>query len=134
MPDDDSKGPRLSRREKYQAYKFPYDEPPEPDNYEYLLKWAFDAGLAMSGGMGAAPITSQELACFSQGRRLYLSGWEFERILEISRTYVNGTNKYKDKTCTPPYESEEVKAQKAEHQRFVAERKAKREQVKRGKK
>jgi hypothetical protein len=51
---------------------------------------ADEIGLAESGGMGAAPISSQEVKAWCDMMGETLSPWEFRMVRAMSRAYCNG--------------------------------------------
>lgn len=54
----------------------------------YLWGWLMDAGPSQSGGMGPVPLSSSELAAWSQAAGVDLQPWEFGALRAASRAYV----------------------------------------------
>ena len=49
--------------------------------------------MASQGGMGLSAITWQELAAFNECGGLELNGWEFSRLMDMSRKYCSWNSK-----------------------------------------
>lgn len=133
MPDDDSKskGPRVSRREKLEGFKYPYDEPPEPDSHEYLVAWWLKSGMVTNNGMGLSGLSNQELLAFNERSGYQMTAWELDQIFNMSRVYAAGiSGKYKDKTCKAPYKSAETRQAEQERQEAYLAHKKRREERK----
>ncbi|SFI31500.1 hypothetical protein [Nitrosomonas sp. Nm34] len=77
---------RIDRLRKYGIA----DLLPPLNEIEYLANHWRNAGYVMAGGMGPAPLTSQELIAWQQGSGVELNPWEFYTILGMSRKYIAG--------------------------------------------
>ena len=68
----------------------------------HLITVLVGAGMCLSGGMAAAPVTATELTAWCNGAGRTLAPWEFSAVLAASRAYV--TQIHSD-DATPPYGS-----------------------------
>ena len=64
------------------------DMPPVHPCAMPLIGWLFDAGPAMPGAAGAAPLTAQELQAWQHGQCLRLTPWQERTLRRLSRAYV----------------------------------------------
>jgi hypothetical protein len=62
-----------------------------------------EAGLVMSNGMGANPLTWQEIESWLRVTELELSVWEKLTIREMSEAYCTELAKSTDKHAAPPF-------------------------------
>lgn len=69
----------------------------------YLAAYWQDLGLVSSGGMGAAVLTSVEIAAWKEGLAIDLSPWEFSALREMSRAYLTQARESEKEECPPPY-------------------------------
>lgn len=106
---DKSKAPSVSRLQRLKdQVSDGWYEPDMPDvRCSYLLNWLFEIGPVLSGGMGAAPISNEELLAWQQNIRIRLSSWEARTILRLSRDYLNESQKAEKRDCPQPWSSEE---------------------------
>jgi hypothetical protein len=63
--------------------------PPVPDACGYLVDHLFEVGPAMPGGMGAAPISWQELQAWQHQCGVPLLPWEASLLRRLSQAYLN---------------------------------------------
>ena len=110
--DDDR--PRLSRREQYERGAEPYDEPPPPDHYDYLLSWWADAGMVSSNGMGTVPLSRLEIKQYSDDECIAMRPWERSHLVKLSRRYCWAQNHFKQAGIPAPYISDETIQEKQE--------------------
>jgi len=66
----------------------------------HLVSVLIGAGMCLSGGMAAAPITATELTAWCNGAGRTLAPWEFTAVLAASRAYVSQTH---SEDGLPPY-------------------------------
>lgn len=66
----------------------------------HLVSALQGAGMCLSGGMSAAPLTATELTAWCAGAGRTLAPWEFAAVLAASRAYV--TQLHSD-DAAPPY-------------------------------
>lgn len=76
---------------------------PEVGDAEYLIGYWRSVGLAMSGALGSGPITSTELFAWQSGQGVELTPFEFDVILEMSRSYLSLMQAGSKPECPPPY-------------------------------
>lgn len=76
---------------------------PELDGAGYLVALFQEAGLCMSNGMGAVPLTWQEIESWLRTTELRLTVWEKMSIREMSEAYVAELGKSTNKYCAAPF-------------------------------
>jgi len=76
---------------------------PPVGDAEYLLEYWRAVGMAISNGMGTAPITATELTHWANAQGLELAPWEFAALLEMSRTYLGAMQQGENPNSLPPY-------------------------------
>lgn len=76
---------------------------PNPGPAGYLIEYWKEVGCAQMGGMALAPFASEELLAWQNGMHIALGPWEFQTLLEISRTYVGFLRVAESVACPPPY-------------------------------
>lgn len=109
--DDKSDRPLLSRLEKLKADKgenYAPDMPPV-DGGEYLLGYLFEVGPTLAAGMGAGPITQQELRAWQLNLGLTLGPWEVRCLRRLSIEYLNQSHKSEKRDCPAPWKADDVK-------------------------
>ncbi len=75
---------------------------PIPDSPELVALLA-RVGPSMQSGNGPVPITAQELAAWTKGTGVDLSGWEFETLLDMSHAYTMELIAAADPTRAAPW-------------------------------
>lgn len=82
---------------------------PELDGAGYLVALLQEAGLIMSNGMGAIPLTWQEIESWLRVTELQLTVWEKLTIREMSEAYAaelaSATDKHRPQPYTAPVEA-----------------------------
>lgn len=76
---------------------------PEVGAGDYLIEILFDIGPVCSNGMGAVPISEQEIAAWQFNRQTRLKAWECQYLRELSREYASMLHSGTDMHCPPPY-------------------------------
>jgi len=85
---------------------------PEIDEAGYLISLLQEAGLMSSAGMGALPLSWQEIEAWLRTTERDISIWERLMIRELSEVYVGELNQASAKDRAAPYthvEEDEVK-------------------------
>lgn len=79
---------------------------PDISEFEYIALLWNEVGMIGRGGMSAAPLTWQEVAAFSQFKKL--NDFEASMIIEMSRSFINGVG-MDDLSDPAPYKTEMTK-------------------------
>jgi len=101
--------PEGSKKSRLTAFKNSADDDstflqfPEIEGAGYLVALFREAGLAMSNGMGAVPLTWQELDAWLRTTELSLTVWEKLTIREMSEAYASELISSTDKHAAAPY-------------------------------
>lgn len=69
----------------------------------YLVRAFIQSGMSMSNGMGASPITWQELSALREV--IELDNWEALQIMQMSKSYCSMLHKAEER-IPPPYSRE----------------------------
>lgn len=77
---------------------------PEVDHAAYLLGHLFEVGPLLSGGMGPAPLSAQELLAWQQLRAITLSPWESATLMQLSRSYLSELQQASDPKRPAPWQ------------------------------
>lgn len=103
----------------------------------HLVELWHNSGMYSNGGMGAAPLTWQELNSYCSLLSIELTEWEAAQIMTMSRSYVSWLRKGEDPMMPAPYTreetEEEIEARRAEVARQFAEIKAARREARKKK-
>jgi len=76
---------------------------PDVGEAEYVLRYWFDLGAVETGGMSAAPLSSQEIEAWQRGMGIELNAWEFSILQMLSRQYISQLLESEKPDCPPPY-------------------------------
>ena len=76
---------------------------PQVGDAEYIIEYWRSVGVAMSTGMGSAPISATELSNWAHGQGIELAPFEFTAVLEMSRSYLGSMQQGEQPNCPPPY-------------------------------
>lgn len=102
-----SEGSKKSRLSTYQEQSGDDDSVflqfPDLNGAGYMVALLREAGLNMSNGMGAVPLSWQEIEAWLRATELELSIWEKLTIREMSEVYVTEMVKSTGKHCVAPY-------------------------------
>lgn len=82
---------------------------PPLSGHDYLIGYLFDAGPAMSGGMGNAQLSHGEIRAWQDNTGIELTPWEARTLRTLSGEYLASAQDAEDAQCKPPY-SESVDA------------------------
>ena len=101
-----SKEPRQSRLERMRAERKDADYVPDmpPVEAEYLLAILFEIGPTMAAGMGAGPITHEELRAWQENTGIELQPWQVRTLRRLSCDYLVESNKAEKADCPAPWQ------------------------------
>lgn len=103
--------PQLSRFEQMKRDGITPPMPPNPA--PHIIGWLTEIGLVSAGGMGASPLTWQEIVAWQVATGVALPGWVSRLIRRLSVAYVAMSRKAEDESCPPPWRAP-VTAREAE--------------------
>lgn len=86
--------------------------PPNPA--EYLTRWLFDIGPAVSGGMGMAALGWRDLADWQSITGVELLPWEARLIRELSHAFVAQNHASRKRDCPSPYSGDADEPRRAD--------------------
>lgn len=101
--------PEGSKKSRLVAFKETSDDEstflqfPELDGAEYMVALFREAGTVLSNGMGAIPLTWQEITAWLDATELELSVWEKLTIREMSEAYAAELQAATAKHAVAPY-------------------------------
>lgn len=102
--------PEGSKQSRLVDFKGPDGETtlqfPELEEAAYLVALLQEAGLMSSTGMGAVPLSWQEIDAWLRTTELSLTVWEKLMIKEMSEVYVSDLHKSTAKLAVAPYAPE----------------------------
>lgn len=75
--------------------------PPNPA--PHIFDWLIEIGLTEAAGMGAAPISSRELAAWQENTCVRLEPWVARLIRKLSSAYLTEGRRAEAETCPPPW-------------------------------
>lgn len=81
-----------------------------PCEADYLVRWLFDVGPAMSGGMGPSVLTHSELLAWQSNTGIELTAWETKVLRGLSMDFLSMSDSAKSPSCPPPWTPEPVEA------------------------
>lgn len=79
----------------------------------YLLGYFWEVGPAMSGGMGAAPLTHTEILSWSALVGVVLQPWEARALRRLSIEYVNESQNATKRGAPAPWAEDADQVEKA---------------------
>jgi len=76
-----------------------------PPIYEadYVVSYWHSVGMATQNGMGSSPISATELMNWSNAQGIELTPFEFNAVIEMSRSYLSSLQQGERPDCPPPY-------------------------------
>ena len=83
------------KRNRFEQYgkNHPYTCTPKIKGFEYLASAFQELGMAGNGGMSINPTSWQEIESYIRLTGSWLSSWDAQMLMEMSRAYVNWRNK-----------------------------------------
>ena len=79
-----------------------------PCDAGYLVKYLFDVGPAAFGGMGAGPLSHQEIDAWQRNTGIELTPWEARMLRTLSKVYLSMAEDGKSPSCPPPWTPEPI--------------------------
>ena len=79
----------------------------------YLAGYLFEIGPTMPGGMGAAPITNQEIESWQRLARITLAPWEARFLRRLSRDYIGESHKAEKRGAEAPWSAGDERIDRA---------------------
>lgn len=79
-----------------------------------MISLLFDAGPAMYGGMGDAPLTHSEINAYKTNTKTELTAWEARTLRRLSSVYLSESSKAQEPDCPEPFQPEPDPISKAE--------------------
>jgi hypothetical protein len=106
VPKAQSENPlsRLEALRKRHGDNYSPDMPPLEAG-EYLVNYLFEIGPVMAAGMGAGPITNQELSAWQRNTGIELRSWEARFICRLSSEYLGESRRAQAANAPAPWES-----------------------------
>ena len=95
-----------------------------PEADAYAVNCWHSLGLNSNYGMGAFPLTWQEVESFSSSQALRLSQWESEQLIMMSREYCSWVNKSKERHYQSPWNHKDYDALTANRARVIKQAQA----------
>ncbi len=108
---DKSKEPPLTRMECMRRDHGDEDWHPEMPPIEvggYLIGYLFEVGPTMAGGMGAAPISHQEIESWQHLSGIALRPWESRFLRRLSNDYIVESHRAAKRGTLAPWQSGEI--------------------------
>lgn len=87
---------------------------PELSGGAYLVEHLWDVGPVLSGGMGAVPLTHEELRAWQSNTGIELQPWEARLLKNLSQDYLAESHRAEKSDCPPPYQPEQMLQQNRE--------------------
>jgi hypothetical protein len=84
-----------------------------PNDAPYLLEYFWEVGPALSGGMGDAPLTFQEIQSYQDQIGIELQPWEVRLLRRLSGEYLAESQKATKLNYPAPWKPEENTVDKA---------------------
>jgi len=84
-----------------------YRELPEIEDAEYIVSAFHGCGMVSSNGMGLSAISWLELSAYCSMTINYLTGWESETVIDMSRAYASNYRKAEDPLMIAPFTVDE---------------------------
>lgn len=101
----------MSRLEQIRIDRKDQDYEPEMPGIEgggYLLGYLWELGPTMAAGMGAGPITHEEMRAWQSNTGIALQPWEARMLRRLSIDYLAQSHKAEKADCPAPWQSVEV--------------------------
>jgi hypothetical protein len=98
---EEAAAPKLSRIAELKRKKIDPQMPPNPA--PHITDWLIEMGLVEAAGMGAAPISSCELAAWQGNTCVRLEPWEARLIRKLSKAYLDEGRAAESENCPPPW-------------------------------
>ncbi|WP_241216764.1 hypothetical protein [Sphingomonas koreensis] len=93
--------PKLSRLARMKKDGVAPPMPPNPA--PHIIDWLTEIGLVGGGGMGAIPVSWQEIVAWQSASGVRLEPWVARLIHRLSTAYVAFSRKAEEENCPPPW-------------------------------
>lgn len=97
----ESDAPRHSRIDALKRKKIDPQMPPNPA--PHIITWLIEIGLSEAAGMGAAPLSSREIAAWQDNTCIRLEPWVARLLRKLSAAYLAEGRRAEAETCPPPW-------------------------------
>lgn len=84
-------------------------EMPPVEGGGYLLGYLWEIGPTIAAGMGAGPITHQELRAWQDNTGVVLQPWEARFLRRLSLEYLSAAHKAEKGHCPAPWQLPDAK-------------------------
>jgi hypothetical protein len=92
-------------RRDYENEEYEPEMPPV-EACAHILRYLWEVGPVLAGGMAPAPITQQEIRSWQENSGVRLQPWEARWMRELSTVYLNELHKAEAPNRPPPWVSE----------------------------
>ena len=69
----------------------------------HLVRYLYEIGPTMPGGMGATPLTHAEIMAWQANTGIELEAWEARFLFRLSREYMAQSQRSEKPECPPPW-------------------------------
>ena len=90
-----------------------WPEMPSAEGADYLLGYLWEVGPTLVAGMGAGPITHQELCAWQANSGVRLQPWEARILRRLSIDYLAEMSRAERADCPAPWQEVEVVVDRA---------------------
>lgn len=81
-----------------------HPEMPPVDAAAHLIAYLFDVGPVLAVGMGAGPVTAEELLAWQIESGIELQPWEARTLRMLSHEYMAESTRAEKRTCPQPWD------------------------------
>ena len=85
-----------------------WPEMPSAEGADYLLGYLWEVGPTMVAGMGAGPVTHQELRAWQANSGIQLQPWEARILRRLSIDYLAEMSRADQADCPAPWQAVEA--------------------------
>lgn len=93
----------MRREQENEEYE---PEMPPVDSCAHLLRYLWEVGPVLGGGMAPMPVTQQEIRSWQENSGVRLQPWEARWLRELSMAYLNELHKAEAPNRPAPWASE----------------------------
>lgn len=87
-----------------------------PVDAGYLLGYLFEIGPTMAGGMGAGPVTNQEILAWQALTGITLDAWEARTLRSLSCEYLAESHRAEKRGAKAPWSAPDAKPEVSDTQ------------------
>lgn len=99
-----NEAPKLSRLDDMKRSGILPAMPANP--LPHIVEWLVEMGISESNGMGASPLSWQEISAWCERTGVDLSPWEARLIRALSVEYIGFSRRAEDENCPSPCRTE----------------------------